>query len=275
MAMAQDEKPLEFVESLAKGLAIIEAFDADHPEMTLSEVARRAGISPAAARRGLHTLTALGYMRQVGKRFLLSVRVLSMGSAYLRAAHVEQALMPELRRIVGRFGDAASVSVLDGHNILYVAHYSEQRANRRLAGVGVTYPAYPTSMGRILLAGLPTAQLEAYFSVISPREFTEYTVTDPGRLRDIVRAARRDGYATVVDEFDYGVTALAVPIRGPDGRVPAALNSSGYTGRLKIGPMIAERLEPLRESAARLAEALERYPTLANSLADCAPGPAA
>jgi len=273
--MAEDAKPLEFVESLAKGLAIVESFDETHTEMTLSEVARRAGMSPAAARRGLHTLVTLGYVRQVDKRFLLSVRVLALGAAYMRSSHVEQALLPELKRIVSRFGDAASVSVLDGRDILYVAHYSEQRADRRLAGIGVTYPAYPTSMGRMLLASLPEARLEAYLATLNPVAFTEFTETNLDRLREIVRTARRNGYATVVDEFDYGVTALATPIRGPDGRMVAALNSSGYTGRLSIDTMIAERLDALRESSQRVSETLSRYPTLAHSLAETAREPVA
>jgi DNA-binding IclR family transcriptional regulator len=136
-APVRDKAAAEFVEALAKGLAVIEAFDEAHGEMTLSEVARRAGMTPAAARRSLHTLTALGYMRHVNRRFMLDARVLHLGAAYLRAAHVEEILLPELVRLVRRFGDAASVTVLDGQDILYVAHHSEQRARRMTAGVGV------------------------------------------------------------------------------------------------------------------------------------------
>ncbi len=256
----------EFVGGLAKGLAVIELFDAGQAEMTLSEVARRAGITPAAARRSLHTLAALGYVRQVNRRFVLSPRVLHLGAAYLRAAHVEEILLPELRRIVARFGDAASVSVLDGNDILYIAHHSEQRANRIFAAVGVTYPAYPTSMGRVLLAGLPAEALQGYFAKLRPEKLTEFTVTDRTALRGIVAKARKDGFATAVDEIDYGITALSVPIRDPEGSVVAALNSSGYSGRVKIETMIAERLSELRESAARMTQALGRHPALARSL---------
>lgn len=267
MAKREDGGSAEFVGGLAKGLAVIEAFDADQAEMTLSEVARRAGITPAAARRSLHTLATLGYVRQVNRRFLLSARVLHLGAAYLRAAHVEEILLPELRRLVGRFGDAASVSVLDGDDILYVAHHSEQRANRIFAGVGVTYPAYPTSMGRVLLSGLPASALDAYFDNLRPEKLTEHTITDRARLRDILLKVRKDGYATAVDELDYGITALAVPIHDQEGDVVAALNSSGYSGRVNIKEMIAGRLAELRESAARMSQALARHPTLVRSLA--------
>ncbi len=265
----------EFVGGLAKGLAVIEAFDAGQSEMTLSEVARRAGITPAAARRSLHTLAALGYVRHVNKRFLLSARVLHLGAAYLRAAHVEELLLPELRRLVALFGDAASVSVLDGDNILYIAHHSAQRANRIFAGVGVTYPAYPTSMGRVLLAGLSDAAIDAYLSNARVEKLTDLTIVDRAELRAIVAKARMDGFGTAVDELDYGITALAVPIHDAGGNVVAALNSSGYSGRVDIESMIAERLTELRESAARMSQALLRHPTLARSIVGDAPAPEA
>ena len=256
----------EYVESLARGLGIIEAFDADHPEMTLSEVARRTGLSPASARRGLHTLAALGYVRQVGKRFLLSARILALGSTYLRAAHVDEAMLPELRRIVGRFGDAASVSILDGMDILYIAHLSEQRATRLTAGIGVTYPAYATSMGRVLLADLSADELDAYFAVAKLEKLTEFTEIDLGRLRTILRDVRQGGFATAVDQLDYGITALAVPITGPGGEVVAALNSSGFSGRVTIDAMVEQRLGELRTSAARIARVLDRHRPLLHSI---------
>ncbi len=141
----------EFVEALARGLAVLGAFDEAHAEMALTQVAGRIGVSPATARRSLHTLEALGYLRFVNKRYVLAAHVLTLGAAYIRAAGVDEALMPELRRLVDLFGDASSVSVLDGSNILYIAHCSEQRAARRTAGIGVTYPAYATSMGRVFI----------------------------------------------------------------------------------------------------------------------------
>lgn len=256
----------EYVGGLTKGLAVIEAFDAGHAEMTLSEVARRASITPAAARRSLHTLVKLGYVRHVNKRFLLSARVLTLGAAYLRAAHIEELLLPELRRVVDRFGGASSVTVLDGQNILYIAHYSEERANRIFAGVGVTYPAYPTSMGRVLLGGMAAEKLEAYLRDTCLEKLTEFTVTDRDKLCAIIGKARKDGYATAVDELDYGITALAVPIRDQAGRVVAALNNSGYSGRVKIKEMIVERLTELLESAGRISQALAHHPALARSV---------
>ena len=263
----------EFVEALSRGLAVIEVFDAAHSQLSLSEVARRAGVSPATARRSLHTLEALGYVRSVDKRFMLSARILTLGSAYLRAAHVDEVLMPELRRVVSLFGDASSVSVLDGHHILYIAHLSEQRAVRPIAGTGVTYPAYATSMGRVLLAALPDSELAAYLAEAKIEKLTECTETNRKRLRELVEAARRNGYATAVDQLAYGITALAVPIQVGGGRTVAALNSSGYSGHIDEVTLVKERLAVLRVSGGRIASMITRYPALYHSLLVSTPMP--
>lgn len=255
----------EFVDALARGLAVIECFDEAHPQLSLSEVARRANLTPATARRNLHTLVSLGYLRKVESQFLLSARVLTLGSGYLRAAHVDDALMPELRRIVGLFGDAASVAVLAGDEVLYVAHVSEQRGVRPVARIGVTYPAHATSLGRVLLSGLSPDTLDRFLAAAKLEKLTEATCTDRAELRKLITAARDLGYATAVDQLAYGVTSLAVPIHGLRGEVVAALNSSGYTGRLSIENLVDQRLEELRIASRRIAQMLQRYPALYHS----------
>lgn len=262
-----DEKNPEFVEALARGLAVIEAFDDIQPEMTLTELARKVGMPPATVRRNLHTLETLGYVRRHNKHFLLAPRILTLGSAYLKAAHVDEALMPELHRITELFGDAANIGILDGSNILYIAHLSEARMSRRSASVGVTYPAYATSMGRVLLAQLPPAQLDAYFRSFAPRRLTETTVTDEGQLRALLAETRVNGYSITVDQLDYGITALAVPIRDAAGRVVAAVNTSGYSPRLKPEDLLEKRLTELRLAADRISQLLMRFPALLHSFA--------
>jgi IclR family transcriptional regulator, pca regulon regulatory protein len=154
----------ETVAGLSRGLRVIEAFNEGASQMTLSEVARRASLSPAAARRCLRTLVSLGYIRNINRHYLLSARVLSRGSAYLRSANIESMLMPELRRLVGLFGDTAGIAVLLGTNIIYVANHCTARGLRPVAAAGVTYPAYPTSLGRVLLASLSKRKLDEYFA---------------------------------------------------------------------------------------------------------------
>ena len=260
------DRPPEFVEALAKGLAVLEAFDMSHPEMTLSEIARRVNASPAAVRRSLITLEALGYVGHSGKRFHLQPKVMGLGSAFYFSARLDELMLPELRYLVETFGDAASVATLDEHDVIYIAHQSRQRARRASAVVGARYPAHATSMGRVLLAGLEDDALEDYFATVETQGLTALTVTSVDTLREIVTEVRRNGYATAVDQLDYGITALAVPVRTSDGKTVAALNSSGYTGLITPEKMVAERLHELRLAANRIAESVMRYPVLTSIL---------
>ena len=256
------EKPAEFVEALAKGIAILEAFDAANPDMTLSEVARRVGLTPAAARRSLLTLEALGYIGRKDKRFHLRPKLLSLGSAFYFTARIDEILQEDLRNIVDRFGDASSVGTLDGEDVIYVAHYSVQRARRAAAVAGARYPVYATSMGRVLLAGRSDDEIDTYLGSYEPVKLTSKTCTNAKALRAEIMIARRDGYATTVDQLDYGITALAVPIRDADGATVAALNTSGYTGMVTPEQLAEERLPVLQEAASHIAHQLTRYPTL-------------
>lgn len=257
-----DDRPAEFVEALAKGFAILESFDGAHPEMTLSEVARVADISPAAARRSLITLEALGYVGRTGKRFHLTPRIMTLGSAFYASARIDEVLQPDLRAIVERFGDASSVGTLDGHDVIYIAHVSVQRARRAAAVVGARYPAFATSMGRVIAAGLPDAERLAWLDSLVPVALTSRTCTDPCRLREELELVRENGFATTVDQLDYGITAIAVPIRNQQGQTIAALNSSGYSGLVTPEQLIEERLPELRATASHIAHQLARYPVL-------------
>jgi IclR family transcriptional regulator, pca regulon regulatory protein len=259
---APSDRPAEFVEGLAKGLAILECFDASHPEMTLSEVARRVGLSPAAARRSLITLRALGYVGQENKRFHLRPKIMTLGSAFYFSARIDEVLQPNLRQLVEQFGDASSIGTLDGHDVIYIAHFSVQRARRAAAVVGARYPACATSLGRVLLAGLPDEELDEYIANVRPEPMTSKSITDPEALRREILSVREAGYSTTVDQLDYGITALAVPIRDLNGQTIAALNTSGYTGKVTPDTLVAERLPVLRETASYIAHEITRYPVL-------------
>ena len=259
-------KPAEFVESLGKGIAILENFDAAHPEMTLSEVARRAGLTPAAARRSLITLAALGYVRQSGKRFHLAPKIMTLGSSFYFSSGIDEVMQPELRGLVERFGDASSIATLDGDDVIYIAHYSQQRARRAAATVGAIYPAFATSMGRVLIAAMDEKDRENWLAQLDPVALTSKTCTDKEALRGELERVRGDGYATTVDQLDYGITAIAVPIRDQEGNTIAALNSSGYSGIVDPEKLIRERLPELRVTASHIAHQLTRYPILASAL---------
>ena len=264
--MAKQEGDRELVEGLVKGLAVISSFDEDSPEMTLTEVSKKTGYSPAATRRSLFTLARLGYVRQVGRNFLLTPKILLLGSAYLRSAGVEEALVPVLRNVVERFPDESSVAVLNGDRILYVAHTVHRSVLRSFAGTGVTHPAYLTSMGRVLLGTLDADAFAKYLENLVMIPFTDATLTDKAEFAATIERTRRDGYSVAVDQIAFGVTAIAVPITLPSGRVVASLNSSGYTGRLTTDELVEKRLPYLRTAAAQVSDILEVHPALRESL---------
>jgi IclR family pca regulon transcriptional regulator len=256
----------DFVVALARGLSVVGAFGRDHGELTLSEVAQRAALSPATARRCLFTLQRLGYVGQEGKRFFLRPKILSLGSTWLGAARVEEVILPQLREVVAEAGDSSSVAILDGDEVLYVANFSAKRLVRLTAGVGTRFPAYAVSMGRVLLAALPEAALEAYLARLDPAPLTPQTVTDKAALRALIAAVRRDGFVAVKDELEEGLGAVAVPVRGKDGRVLAALNCSAFSPRLTTAEMVAARRPVLERKAAEIGAAISRVPALLHSL---------
>ena len=148
----QAVKDPEFLSTLERGLRVLKAFDEDHAEMTLSEVAARTSLPPAVARRCLITLVELGYVGQHERKFLLRPAVLTIGSAFLASMQIEQVVLPPLQALRDQTGDSASLAVLSGAEILYVAHVSTDRRFRVAAGVGTRFPFHATSLGKALAA---------------------------------------------------------------------------------------------------------------------------
>jgi IclR family pca regulon transcriptional regulator len=263
----QTETGRDYVTSLDRGLRVLQTFSRDHAQLTLSEVAALTKLSPATARRSLHTLEILGYVGRSGRRFLLRPKVLSISSGYLSAINAERVLQPFLQDLVNEVGGSSSVTILDDLQIVYLAHASANRAIRLTAGVAARYPAYATSMGRVLLAFQPEWVVDAYFARASLRKMTERTETNPAALRRILKDARAKGYTAIEDELDYGIVSVALPIFAPDGTVVAAANCADVTTRLSKSEIVQKRLPALRQAVRRIEGMLTQYPELANSVA--------
>ncbi|HEX7994932.1 MAG TPA: IclR family transcriptional regulator C-terminal domain-containing protein, partial [Streptosporangiaceae bacterium] len=222
----------DFVQSLDRGLAVIRAFGPDRERLSLSEVARATGLTRAAARRFLLTLVKLGYVRSDGREFSLRPRVLELGYAYLSGLALPEVAEPYLEDLSARLHESSSISVLDGHYIVYVARVATKRIMTVAISVGTRFPAYAASMGRVLLAGLPPEELERYLTEATFEAFTERTVTDPDRLREIIAQVRSDGYSIIDQELEDGLRAIAAPIHDASGAVTAAINVSAHASRL-------------------------------------------
>jgi IclR family pca regulon transcriptional regulator len=238
-----------FVQSLERGLAVIRAMSGPVPQ-TLSEVARATGLSRAAARRFLLTLETLGYVHATGGRFALTPQVLDLGYAYLSGLALPQVAEPHLQRLVERVHESSSVSVLDGGDVIYVARVPTRRIMAVAISVGTRFPAYATSMGRVLLAALDPPALDEALSGVTFRALTPKTVGSAAELRAVLDLVRSRGYALVDQELEAGLRSLAVPLRDRSGKVIAAMNLSVHASRASTADMRRDLLPPLREAAA-------------------------
>jgi IclR family pca regulon transcriptional regulator len=246
----------EFVQSLARGLSVIKAFGKETPSMTLSEVARRAGITRATARRILWTLHRLGYVRTDGRNFTLAVRTLDLGYAYLSSMNLWEAAQPYMEEVVEHVHESCSASVLDDTDIVYVARVPTHRIMTVTLGIGSRLPAYATSMGRVLLSGLSPEELDGYFRRAVIERLTERTVVDPKRLRQILEDVRRRGWAMVDQELEQGVRSIAVPIRDGSGAIAAAMNVSGHASRVSNARLVQKFRPQLQRAAERVEAAM-------------------
>jgi IclR family pca regulon transcriptional regulator len=261
------EREGEFISSLARGLSVLRAFSKERPEMTLSQVAGATSLNAATARRCLHTLVDLGYAAKRGKLFLLRPSVVSFASAYLESMNLEQIVRPYLQEVRDKTGDSSSLAVLSDTEILYLVHVSTNRMVRVPCTVGTRFPAYPTSLGRVLLAYQSKDTIDDYFRRARITSLTERTVTSKSALRNILAKVREERCAAIEDELDYGLVSAAVPIFNADKQIIAAVNCSTSTARADKHEMTASRVPVLREAARSIEIELRRYPMLAHSMA--------
>lgn len=249
-----------YVRSLARGLAVIRAFDGDNPRLTLSEVARVTGLTRAASRRSLLTLVELGYARTDGRLFWLGPRVLDLGYAFLSSLTLPEVARPHMEQLVATVHESCSLSVLDDEEIVYVERVPAKRIMAVAINVGTRFPAHATSMGNVLLAALPADAREDYLRTARLVPLTPRTVTDPNLLRTRLESVVAEGYALVDEELEQGLRAVAVPIRDRNGTVVAAMNVSTTAARRSVAATRAELLPPLYACAAEVEADLRRRP---------------
>jgi IclR family pca regulon transcriptional regulator len=216
----------EFIKSLAKGLAVIESFGPDYPEMNLTTVAKRNGLSPGSARRVLNTLTKLGYVWMKGQRYGLSARALRLGYSYLSSQPIVNLIQPRLSELSGSLNESCALSLLDGVDVVCIARATARRLERDYMSVGSRWPAHATSTGKVLLGALTRPEIGALYAdqpTLPP--VTPFTVTDPQLLLQQIDKARHDGWCYINQETALGIASLAVPIR-VEGEIRYALSVS-------------------------------------------------
>ena len=243
----------QYVQSLARGLAVIRAFDTDHPVMTLTEVAARTDLTRATARRFLHTLVELGYVRTDGKTFALTAQVLQLGYAYLSGLSLPQLAQPHLEELSLKLGESTSAAVLDGTDIAYIARVTTRRIMNIGITVGTRFPAYATSMGRVLLAALPPEQLKEYLAAAEIKPLTPRGIGTAKDLLAELETVRAQGWCLLDQELELGLMSVAAPVY--HGRkVIAAVNVSLQAQSVNAQPDPQAYLDFVRKEIVATAE---------------------
>ena len=242
-----------FMTSLARGLAVIQAFSQRRHHLTISQVSTTTGLSRAAVRRCLYTLAKLGFAGSDDNRhFFLRPRILALGHSYISSMPLATAAQPVLEHISHLLHESCSIATLDGVEIVYIARANVTRIMSIDLGVGSRLPAFCTSMGRAILANLPPEELESVLSRVEFKRYTERTITNPAKLMQALRQIRRDGYSIIDQELEHGLRSMAVPIQNPSGKVVAALNIGAHAQRVSIQEMQTKFLPHLRAAAQEL-----------------------
>lgn len=245
-----------FMASLARGLHVIRAFSEYRRHLTISQISQSTGLSRAAVRRCLYTLTKLGYAAEENKRFSLRPQVLTLGHAYLSSTPLAVLAQPYLDEVSRVLRESCSAAILDGHDIVYICRSAETRIMSISLLVGTRLPAYCTSMGQVLLAHLPRDELEAYLRQVSLVERTDRTITSVAKLREALAQARETGFALLDQELEVGLRSIAVPVRDLRGNVVAAINVGTHASRASPADMQETFLPKLRQCAGALGNVL-------------------
>ncbi|MGV3654564.1 MAG: IclR family transcriptional regulator domain-containing protein [Noviherbaspirillum sp.] len=255
-ATPSEEKNVELLESLSKGLALLRLFATGVPSLTIQDVAARLDVTRAAARRLLLTLEHQGYIRQDGRLFSVTPRVIELGYAYFASMNLPALARPAMRELAATVQETCSLGVLDGEWVIMIAREEPQMPLRLDLAVGRRLPAYAHSLGRPLLAALDAQAWEEYVRRADFRKLSPYTVTSRSALEKSLRQVRAEGYSVVVDEIKDGIGGISVPICDHAGAVVAAMTVSMVMGKRTREDVSRDYLPPLRKAVASVEEVL-------------------
>ena len=242
-----------FMTSLARGLAVIQAFSQRQRELTVSQISSKTGFSRAAVRRCLYTLAKLSFAGSDDSRhFHLRPRVLALGHSYISSMPLAAMAQPVLENVSRILHESCSIATLDRMDIVYIARANVTRIMSIDLVVGSRLPAFCTSMGRVLMAELPAEKLDEFLDRVEFKRHTERTVAGAEKLRQILRLVQRNGYCIVDQELESGLRSMAVPIRDSAGRVVAALNVGTHAQRVSIQDLQVRFLPHLKAAAQEL-----------------------
>jgi IclR family pca regulon transcriptional regulator len=247
-AQARREAP-EFIESLDRGLRVLQAFGIDRRPMTLSDIAKACNLPRATARRILMTLQKSGYVVGDERLFSLTPHVLTLASAYLASNQLSSVMQPLMDEVSAKAREICSLAVLDGDDAVFVARASPARVFPSGIDVGYRLPAFCTSVGRVLLGRLSNEELAATIDAAILKSQTPETIMDKSLIVAAIITDRSKGYSMVDQEAEAGFRSVSVPIYRYDGGIIAAANIGAHVDRITTGEMIDRFLPLLKEMA--------------------------
>jgi IclR family pca regulon transcriptional regulator len=242
----------DFLEAFARGLRVIGAFSREKTHMTLSDVARATDLPKPSVRRALYTLTCLGLAASDGRTFRLTPKIMELASAYLGSNLVSTVVQPACERLAEKTEQSVFAAVLEGYDIVMIAHSLHGRPDVLAPTIGLRRPAFNTAAGRVILSQLPAAQFDAWLDKLEPKVMTDFTVTDKKALRAEILHVREQGYAITAQEMRRGFHAVAVPLKRYDGATIAAVCVAAWVEDSSIGSFAEKYLSPLRDEAQAL-----------------------
>jgi IclR family transcriptional regulator, pca regulon regulatory protein len=252
------EQGPDYVQSLARGLRVLGVFGHDLPNPTLSEVAERSDLSRAAARRSLLTLQHLGYVGSRGRSFFLTPRVLELGYSYLSSLDLTELAQQAMEQLSHEVQESCSLAVLDGSDVVYVLRVPVRRIMRIALGVGARLPAFTASLGRVILADMGEADLDAWIRGMQFHAYTAHTVRNASELKRALKRVRQQGYALTSQELELGLCSIAVPVRAGNGRVVAGLNVSMQFNEQAEARAVARILPVLLKTREAIEDSIRR-----------------
>lgn len=250
--MVQRDAGRDFVEAVARGVDVIRAFGAQRPAMTLSEVADAAGLARPTARRILLTLQELGYARQREGEWSLTPRVLELGTAYVHAQGLWDVARPHMQDLVAQTGESSSIAQLDGSDIVYVARVAVPKIITFAVSIGTRFPALQTSLGKVLLAALDPAEVEAVLAQPSRSGITPRWSPEPAERDQHLREVRARGWSMSDEHLALGIRSAAVPLRDGTGRVVAAMNVTVHAAETSVETLVEDHLPRLTATASAI-----------------------
>jgi len=242
----------EFLDSLANGLRVLQMYSRNCHALTIQDVADQQGMTRAAARRILLTLSEIGYLRQIDRHFLITPKVLNLGFAYFASLDLAQRMRPALQRAAHALEETCSLGALEGTDIVFLCREQSPKPFKLDLHIGSRLPAYAHSMGHALLSQLDDAEFDDYLRRVTLKPLTSKTITSRQTLKQHIQEVREQGYSLCVDELVEGFAGVSLPLPMRQGTHPLAISASMVLGRRSRSDLLKHFLPALRDAATEI-----------------------